>query len=123
MTKQEILAMGTCTTNENFIYNGDTFVIACREAGKFCFEEYGVCSDFSPSTEAENYIIMRYFSLTNFPPFPKNFEFQVGELFKGIALRGKKLYEFKKFNETFSIKTEALDQFENMYPFRRKYQI
>ena len=113
--------MTTCTSNSNFIYNGDTFVLISRENGRFYFEDYGVCSKYSFTHGSEKHIIdMSYFSLAKFPPLPASFSLTAEEIIKGKACRDAKTYEFKKFNETFSIDVEVLDQFENMVPFKRK---
>ena len=121
LSTQEIVSATTCDPGKDFIYNGDAFVLISWEKGRFDFKDYGVCIDYSLSSSTENDIItMRYFSLSNFPPFPATMTMTADEIIKGkICIDGKTL-EFKKFNNTFSINVEVLDQFENMIPFKRK---
>jgi hypothetical protein len=113
--------MAGCETDKNFIFNGDTFVLICWDKGRFLFEEYGVCANYSLiSSKNSNIILMRYFSLSRFPPAPSTFDLTAEEIILGKTQKNEKTYEFKKFNETFSISVEVLEQFENMIPFKRR---
>lgn len=119
LTAQDIISSAPCDGAKDFVYNGDTFVLISWEKGRFNFEDYGVCIDYSPCTENDN-ITMRYFSLSNFPPFPSTLTLTAEDIVKGKTQIGEKKLELKKFNNTFSVNVEVLDKFENLIPFKRK---
>lgn len=127
LTVEDIVRLASCSmpeVDEDFIFNGDTFVMLAHkvtDSTHMYFMEYGQCSSYC----MESGIIMKYMSLSNFPPIPKTLSLSAEEIVTGkhLSVDGKYEIRIKKLNEMFKIKgcvhKEELPT--NAVPFRRKY--